>query len=70
MRLRGAGQFFGTMQHGAGDLKIVNVMKDTDILLRARQAAIETMADEKTLESIRPYLTDKYKDRFSQINDA
>ncbi|MBQ5758882.1 MAG: ATP-dependent DNA helicase RecG [Schwartzia sp.] len=70
LRLRGAGQFFGTMQHGAGDLKIVNVMKDTDILLRARQAAIETMADEKTLESIRPYLTDKYKDRFSQINDA
>ncbi|MDO4203435.1 MAG: ATP-dependent DNA helicase RecG [Selenomonadaceae bacterium] len=70
LRLRGAGQFFGTMQHGAGDLKIVNVMKDTDILLRARQAALETMADSKTLESIRPYLTEKYKDKFSQINDA
>lgn len=70
LRLRGAGQFFGTMQHGAGDLKIVNVMKDTDILLRARQAALETMADSKALESIRPYLDEKYKDKFSQINDA
>lgn len=70
LRLRGAGQFFGTMQHGAGDLKIVNVMKDTDILLKARQAAMETMADAEILESIRPYLTEKYKDKFSQINDA
>lgn len=70
LRLRGAGQFFGSMQHGAGDLKIVNVMKDTDILIRARQAALETMADRLALESIRPYLTAKYKDRFSQINDA
>lgn len=70
LRLRGAGQFFGSMQHGTGDLKIVNVMKDTDILLRARQAALETMADAEALESIRPYLTAKYKDKFSQINDA
>ncbi len=70
LRLRGAGQFFGTMQHGAGDLKIVNVMKDTDILLKARKAAMETMADAEILESIRPYLTEKYKDKFSQINDA
>ncbi len=50
LRLRGPGAIYGTMQHGALDLRIAN-LTDTKLLLTARSAAEEFMKrDEKLLK--------------------
>ncbi|MGI9174883.1 MAG: ATP-dependent DNA helicase RecG, partial [Rhodothermales bacterium] len=41
LKLRGAGDFFGTRQSGLPDLKIADLTQDVDVLARARQAALE-----------------------------
>ena len=70
LRLRGPGQFFGAMQHGLGDLKIANVLRDTELLLRARRAASETMEEEGDLRYVLDILRLMYRDRFGQIMEA
>lgn len=39
LKIRGAGDFFGTRQHGMPDLKIADITQDTEILEEAREAA-------------------------------
>ncbi len=39
LKQRGAGDFFGTRQSGLPDLKIADIVQDTDLLLLARDAA-------------------------------
>ncbi|MEW6041311.1 MAG: ATP-dependent DNA helicase RecG [Elusimicrobiota bacterium] len=39
LKLRGTGQFFGTMQHGLSELKIGDITRDIDIIVRAREVA-------------------------------
>ena len=39
LRIRGPGQFFGTAQHGLPDLKIADLLRDTDLLRMARRDA-------------------------------
>ncbi len=70
LRLRGPGQFFGSMQHGLGDLKIANVLRDTEILLRARRAAMETMESSQDMRYVLEILRLNYSDRFGKILDA
>jgi ATP-dependent DNA helicase RecG len=43
-RLRGLGEFFGTRQHGLGDLRFGDLLQDFDLLELARADAIELVA--------------------------
>ncbi|HEY7154569.1 MAG TPA: ATP-dependent DNA helicase RecG [Gemmataceae bacterium] len=44
MRLRGVGEFFGTRQHGMGELHIGNLVRDGDLLGLARKDAFALVA--------------------------
>ena len=70
LKLRGPGQFFGSMQHGLPDLKIADVLQDIDILLRARRAALETMSNKVDLEYVLPVLQLQYKEHFLNITET
>ena len=70
LKLRGPGQFFGSMQHGMPDLKIADVMQDIDILLKARQAALETMNNRVDLDYVLPVLQLQYKEHFNTITET
>ena len=70
LRLRGPGQFFGTHQHGLPDLKIADVLQDTDILLEARKAAQETLGRKEDLSFVLPILSAQYKEQFEQITNT
>jgi ATP-dependent DNA helicase RecG len=48
-RLRGLGEFFGTRQHGLGDLRFGDLLADQDLLQEARQDAIEIVAADARL---------------------
>ena len=67
LRLRGPGQFFGSMQHGLPDLKIARVPEDIAILLEAHKAAETTLTSQGDLDFIRPILALQYKERFQHI---
>ena len=69
LRLRGPGQFFGSMQHGLLDLKVADVLNDMDILLKARQAAQETVANREERRDVLPILALQYKEQFENITD-
>lgn len=43
-RLRGLGEFFGTRQHGLGELRFGNLLTDRDLLHRAREDAFALVA--------------------------
>src|SRR5205823_4674569 len=48
-RLRGAGQFFGTRQHGLGELRLGDVLADAELLQQARKDAIALVKDDAGL---------------------
>jgi ATP-dependent DNA helicase RecG len=48
-RLRGLGEFFGTRQHGLGDLRFGDPLADRDILEAAREDAIALIAEDGRL---------------------
>lgn len=69
LKLRGPGQFFGSMQHGLPDLKIADVGQDIDILLRARQAAMETVKGREGLPEVLAALQLQYREQFFNITE-
>ncbi len=44
LRLRGAGEFFGTRQSGVTEMKIANLLRDTVLLEQARKDALDLLA--------------------------
>ncbi|WP_425061019.1 ATP-dependent DNA helicase RecG [Sporomusa carbonis] len=65
--LRGPGQFFGTIQHGMPDLKIADIIKDTDILLEARRAAQQTVCTPEYLDTVWQTLLNWFGEKFSMV---
>lgn len=50
LSLRGPGEFFGTRQHGLPELRFGNLIKDFEIMERARDLAFEVVAGDPKLE--------------------
>ncbi len=51
LKLRGAGDFFGTRQSGLPDLLIADITQDQDILIRAREAAFQLLRSDPQLRA-------------------
>jgi ATP-dependent DNA helicase RecG len=49
VRLRGVGEFFGTRQHGLGELRFGSLVRDADLLSQARQDAFALVTDDARL---------------------
>jgi len=49
LELRGQGTVFGARQSGRGDLKVANILRDTDLLAEARQEAFALVAEDDRL---------------------
>jgi ATP-dependent DNA helicase RecG len=50
LKLRGPGEFFGTMQHGLPQLKIANLYKDAEILKESQSAARLLLDEDRELK--------------------
>jgi ATP-dependent DNA helicase RecG len=49
MRMRGVGEFFGTRQHGLGELRVANLVSDVELLRLARKDAFALVAGDAGL---------------------
>lgn len=67
LMLRGPGQFFGTRQHGMPDLKIADILKDTDILIEARRAAQKTVSAPDKMQTVKDALDGAFGSHFRMI---
>lgn len=65
--LRGPGQFFGMRQHGMPDLRIADILKDTDILIEARRAAQKTIAAPDKFLTIKDAMDNAFGSHFRMI---
>ena len=59
LKLRGPGNMMGTQQSGVLNLKIADVVKDTPILYRARNSAIEILQEDPNLSKIKNNIIQK-----------
>jgi ATP-dependent DNA helicase RecG len=51
LELRGMGEFFGTKQHGVGELKIAHPVRDAELLDMARHDALELIQRDPGLQA-------------------
>ncbi len=69
LKLRGPGEFFGTKQSGLPELKIADIVKDTELLIRAREEAFALASQDKQIldfenTTVRTHFFKKYRDKF------
>jgi ATP-dependent DNA helicase RecG len=70
LRLRGPGEFFGTRQSGMPDLRAANIIRDADLLEKAREEAFEFIQHDSELSQyprLRELLTKKWQGRLGLI---
>jgi len=51
LRIRGPGEFLGTRQSGIADFRVANLLRDTDVLVEAREAATAWLDSDPDLTS-------------------
>jgi len=51
LQLRGPGEFYGTRQSGLPDFRLANIIRDVDMIQRAREAAFELIERDPYLEA-------------------
>lgn len=66
LELRGSGQLFGLRQHGLPDLRLANILRDTETLVEARRLA-QLYVDRWSEEEMRHLVELQFGDRFSMI---
>ena len=65
LELRGAGDFFGTMQHGIPEFKIANLFQDMPILKSVQEIANKILQQDPKLEKEKNgLLKELIKDKF------
>jgi ATP-dependent DNA helicase RecG len=67
LKLRGAGEFFGTRQSGLPSLRVANILRDGEILEIARREAVDFIAHPPDPEDLRravAYIRDHWQRRF------
>ena len=70
LELRGAGDFFGTRQHGIPDMKIANLYKDIEILKQVQKVSITLYRKDPMLEDNKnKFLKQKIDEFFSNIDN-
>lgn len=67
LKLRGPGEFFGTLQSGLPALRIANLIDDADLLIKARKEAFDLIKNDphlrkKSNECIRKHFEDEFRD--------
>ncbi|MEE8317773.1 MAG: ATP-dependent DNA helicase RecG, partial [Candidatus Omnitrophota bacterium] len=66
LEIRGPGEFFGTRQHGLPELKIGNIVRDSDILEIAKAEAFSLIKKDRFLERREnSYIREKLKRKFN-----
>lgn len=67
LQLRGAGQLFGMRQHGLPDLRIADILRDTEIIIEARKFAKQLFINDNNCRIIKNMLESQFDDRFNMI---
>ena len=67
MEQRGVGQFFGLKQHGLPDLRIADIIRDTDTIVEVRKLAQEELRKPNALDEIHQLVQLQFGDRFAMI---
>lgn len=68
--LRGSGQLFGLVQSGLPDLRVANIIKDIDTLVKARQDVLhyaEAFGMERLESVMKPELEKRFGEKFLRI---
>jgi ATP-dependent DNA helicase RecG len=71
LRMRGPGEFFGTRQSGLPDLRAANIIRDADLLEKARTEAFDLVRNDPTLAQypqLRDLLKRKWQGRLGLIS--